>query len=449
MCFTFLANQLVLRIETSREKYMTATAAARRPRPWWVAVVNGMASYVDAAAIISMGTALVILQPVLGLSPVEIGIGSATLTFGVAIGALVGGRLGDQLGRRPVFMTTMALIIIGAAILILAPSFVTIVIGAALIGVGTGGDLPVSLATIAEAADDSNRGKLLGLSNIFWLVGALIPAILGGVVGNLGVLGAQILLAHIGIVALLLFVGRISIPESDVWIASKREHRNGIRTVRADRTSVRELLRGPYLAPFIALIVFYSLSNLVANTQGQFGTYMLVNFGSADVATASLLGLVTLPLGIVGFLWFMRIADKPSRFTYFTVGAVAYIAAPLVLAIFGISIPTYLVAAVLTLIGASFAFEGIMKVWSQESFPTLLRSTAQGTIVAVARFVAALVASITPLVAAAGPSVLYFTLAAVTTVGMGTAWFVFRKRTHHSEFDTESVTDPGLISTPR
>ena len=39
----------------------------RHVNPWWVAVVSGMASYIDSCAIISSGTALVIYQQTFGL----------------------------------------------------------------------------------------------------------------------------------------------------------------------------------------------------------------------------------------------------------------------------------------------------------------------------------------------------------------------------------------------
>lgn len=65
----------------------------------------------------------------------------------------------------------------------------------------------------------------------------------------------------------------------------------------------------------------------------------------------------------------------------------------LVIALFGVNATTYIVSIVFTVVGTAFAFEGIMKVWAQKSFPTLLRATAQGIIIAVARFFAALVAT--------------------------------------------------------
>ncbi|HBY22045.1 MAG TPA: MFS transporter, partial [Propionibacteriaceae bacterium] len=46
---------------------MTATAATRpAPNPWWVGLVCGMASYIDSAAIVGTGIALVIYQQTIG-----------------------------------------------------------------------------------------------------------------------------------------------------------------------------------------------------------------------------------------------------------------------------------------------------------------------------------------------------------------------------------------------
>lgn len=55
---------------------MGQVSSARQVRPWWVAVVSGMASYIDAAAIISFGVAVVIYQKALGLDPVHVGVAS-------------------------------------------------------------------------------------------------------------------------------------------------------------------------------------------------------------------------------------------------------------------------------------------------------------------------------------------------------------------------------------
>ena len=84
---------------------------------WFRTTAAGMASYLDAAAIISTGTALALYVGPLGISDAQFGQYSAILTFMIAVGALIGGRLGDLYGRRRVFLATMALYTVGAIVM--------------------------------------------------------------------------------------------------------------------------------------------------------------------------------------------------------------------------------------------------------------------------------------------------------------------------------------------
>ena len=415
-------------------------------RPWWVAVVSGMASYIDSAAITGFSTALVILQKDLGLQQWEVGVAAGALTLSIAVGALVGGRLGDRFGRRPVFTATMVLVVVAVVCLIAAPSFTVVTLGAVLLGFGTGADLPVSLATIAEAATDRNRGRLLGLSNLLWIMGIVMNTVLASIVGDAGRPGAQVIFAHIGVVAALVLLGRLTIPESPAWTAARAERRAGIATVRADRARVRDLLRAPYIVPFLALMAFYALTNLVANTSGQFGTYIVVTYGGATVGQAALIALPMVPVAVLGYLWFMKIADGPRRFVYFQVGAVLMIVSKLVVVVAGLNLVTYAISALLAAVGGAFAFEGIMKVWTQESFPTLLRSTAQGAIISVGRFAAAALAVVTPLILDSGVAILYALLTVFNVLGLGCAWLVFRRRAIPRVFDEETAPDPAAAA---
>ncbi|WP_245723742.1 MFS transporter [Paramicrobacterium humi] len=422
----------------SKEKLVPQSTSDRQTRPWWTAIVSGMASYIDAAAIVSFGTAMVLYQSAIGLTPGEIGLASGGLTFGIAFGAIFGGRLGDRFGRRPIFTITMVLIIGSTIALALAGSFPVIISSAVVLGIATGADLPVSLSTISEAASDENRGKLIGFSHLLWASGIIVCSFLSAGVASMGRLGAQILFVHITVVAALVLVGRLTIPESATWLTARNERRRGVATVRADRASIKDLLSVSYRTPFLGLLGFYALTNLAANTGGQFGSYLLVNAGGVDLQTATLIGLPFIPLGIVGALWFMKIADSSKRFTYFTVGAICWVVSQLVYAVFGISLATAIVAGLVGLVGTTFAFEGIMKVWTQEQFPTLLRTTAQGTIIAIARLFAAALATVTPLLVALSPNLFYLFLAIVIAVGCGLAWKVFRTRDGHNEFNSET-----------
>ena len=201
----------------------TTPAEAGHPNPWFVGVVSGMASYIDSCAIVSAGTALVIYQQSKGFSDSQVGLASSSLTFAIAFGALFGGRLGDRFGRKPVFSATMALIVCGSVLQVLAPGFTALLIGTIMVGFGTGADLPVSLATISETATDKNRGAIIGLSNLLWTAGILGAIGCATVVGDWGLRGGQILYAQVGVVALIVLLARLPIPESRVWLVARAE----------------------------------------------------------------------------------------------------------------------------------------------------------------------------------------------------------------------------------
>ena len=64
-----------------------------------------------------------------GLGAGSIGALSALLTFLFAIGALVGGRLGDRFGRRKVFTVTMIGLAVGIAVMAGAQNVAMLYIG--------------------------------------------------------------------------------------------------------------------------------------------------------------------------------------------------------------------------------------------------------------------------------------------------------------------------------
>jgi len=415
------------------------------PAPWRVATIAGMASYIDAAAIVGTGAAFVLYQGAGLLGPTDIGILSSALTLSIAAGALFGGRLGDRFGRRGVFLATMVLIVLGATGLIFSPNIALMLIGVIAVGLGCGADLPVSLATISEAASDANRGKLVGLSQVLWYTGIIATYALQLVIGGMGALGGQIVFGHVAVAALIVFVLRLSIPESAEWRTARTEREAGAASFRARTARVKDIVANKSLrVAFLSLLVFYSLTNLAANTKGQFGTYVNVNVVGLTVQQSSLISLLTLPISIAFAVWFMRIVDGRRRMVFFSIGVASLTAAFAVPAVFGFTLLTIIIAQLLFGFGSAFAFEGIMKVWTQESFPTLLRSSAQGAIIAAARVVAAALALWTPALLSA-PQVMYAILAVAVLVGAGVAGLTFRSRPRPADETPARVGETASI----
>ena len=126
----------------------------------------------------------------------------------------------------------------------------------------------------------------------------------------------------------------------------------------------------------------------------------------------------------------------------YAVGAVLLAGSCLIPVVFGFSLIPRVALSFFNAIGGAFAFEAIMKVWSQESFPTLLRSTVQGSVIGIARVLAAGVALITPALMNT-PTMAYLLLTIIVTVGLVCGWVGFR-RTGFDAFAEETLDASAL-----
>lgn len=407
----------------------TAPATVRiPPGVWKIATLAGMASYLDAAVIVTNGGSLVLYKG-MGVTDPQISQLSAILTFLFAFGALFGGRLGDRFGRRKVFTVTMVGLCIGAAVMAFAPSWEFLYLGVPLLGFAIGADLPVSLAMIAEEAPEGAKGKLVAFSHVLWMVAIAAVMALQVIVGHMDVMGGRIMWLHVMIVALVVLVLRSTMPESSEW---QRAHDLALQQETSPGNEVaashlRQLFRKPFVLPLVGLALFYGIVNLSANTGGQFSTLLYTEFAGLTVSQAGLVGLVALGVGLVTSLAFMRVVDTRYRYVFFLVGGIIYTGAQALPLVFGVHAWTLIGWSVLNAIGGMFAGEPMWKIWSQELFPTLLRSTAQGFTTFFTRILAALMALVTATLMEAGSGVLFtiLTVAVAFTTLLG--WFWLRR----------------------
>lgn len=403
-----------------------AAAPAAIPREAWrVALLAGMASYLDAGAIVTNGSALVLYKSQFGLDADQIGRLSALLTFLFAIGALLGGRLGDRYGRRQVFTATLVGLAGGIALMAFAPDVATLYLATALVGFCIGADLPVSMAMIAEEAPPGAKGRLIAFSHVLWMAAIIVVLLCQSLVGHLGALGGRLMWCHLLVVALAVLVLRSRLPESREWTAARARQRAGSGDADGmNGDTMRQLLRGPSLAPLVGLGLFYALVNLAANTSGQFKTLIYTTLGGLTVSQAGLVGLVALALSFVSTLVFMRTVDTTSRMRWFVWGGALYSGAQALPLMFGFQTWTLIACSLLSGVGGAFAGEPMWKIWSQELFPTLQRATAQGATTFFTRMVAAAAALVTPHLLEAGPHILYgtFFVAIACTTVLGSVW---------------------------
>jgi EmrB/QacA subfamily drug resistance transporter len=103
-------------------------------------------------------------------------------SYGLFLGALilVGGSLGDLLGRRRIFVTGVAIFAIASAGCGLASNIQQLIIARSIQGVGAALLVPGSLAIISVSFDEKSRGQAIGTWSGFTAITTAIGPVLGG-----------------------------------------------------------------------------------------------------------------------------------------------------------------------------------------------------------------------------------------------------------------------------
>jgi MFS transporter, SP family, inositol transporter len=370
---------------------------------WRWTILAGMASYLDAGSIVALGVGLALWQEYLHMSSTTVGLLAALgpNAIGAALGALIGGRLGDLFGRKRIYQYDLLVYAFGILLMTFSVNLPMLMIGTFIVGVAVGADVPTSLALIGEFSPSKARGRLMGLSQVAWSLGPIVVFVLAFALSSYDLLGSRIVLAHLFVVAIVTWVLRRGMVESARWTAasgaaeaertSDPEAQPEEAPVPADplaASRLRGLFSGPTLAAIVFTTVVYLFWNLAAGTFGVFLPYILKTLGAQSQAASvalSCAGFVLTVLGVV--LVFMPFSDRSdsARRLMWGVGSVMQIGAFALALIFPFTTPVAIALIVFFGFGGALAGEPFYKTWSQELFPTMLRTTAQGLTFGVAR----------------------------------------------------------------
>ncbi|HTV90990.1 MAG TPA: MFS transporter [Stellaceae bacterium] len=153
------------------------------------------------------------------VTPAQIASIGSTTAAGLLIGALGQGEFTDRFGRKAVYQFNLLLFglaTIGAA---LAPSYMWLLVGRFLAGVGLGAEAPLCYAYVAEFSPRRIRGRMLAFMQFIggawpWPIGTLFA------LGFRDMIGWRGIWVVVGIAALIIFVLRFALPGSPRWLAT-------------------------------------------------------------------------------------------------------------------------------------------------------------------------------------------------------------------------------------
>ena len=171
----------------------------------------------------------------LGLSATEIGVANSAYLVGQVLGALCFGHLTDRLGRKRLFLVTLAIYLGATAASGLAPSYAVFVAFRLLAGSGIGGEYSAINSAIDELVPARVRGTIdLAINGSYW-VGVALGAgvtliVLDPRVFPIGV-GWRVAFGFGAILGLAIIVVRRHLPESPRWLLSHGFVRQAVAVV--------------------------------------------------------------------------------------------------------------------------------------------------------------------------------------------------------------------------
>lgn len=360
-----------------------------------VLLTAGMGFFTDAYDLFIIGVAMRLIDEEWDLSILDKSLVTSTALIASAVGAVIFGRVADLLGRKRIYGVEVLVLAAGAVASACAPNIVWLIIFRVILGLGIGGDYPVSSTIMSEYAGTRSRGMLVAL--VFAAQG------LGLIVGPLVVLALlatgmshgmawRVMLGLGAVPALSVFYLRRHIKETPRFTlaAGHAEEDAGRPTQDA-----AERWRKPRPGELLQL----AHGNLFGRLVGVSGAWFLMDFAyyANTVLSASLVSMIqtshdlwadtmtllalfaaaALPGYLVAAALMDRLGRKPIQIGGFTLMAVSFGLMGLVPNI------TEMFWLFVTLFGASFFFtecgpNTTTFVYPAELFPVHLRTTGHG-----------------------------------------------------------------------
>jgi MFS transporter, PHS family, inorganic phosphate transporter len=217
--------------------------------------VSGMGFFTDAYDLFVIGIVVALLKTEWNLSTGQVSwLNSATL-LASAVGAIVFGRIADILGRKRIYGYEVLILAIGALASAFAPNYTFLLICRIILGIGIGGDYPVSATIMSEYSGKQTRGRMVGLVFAMQGAGLIVGPLVASILLGSGISNDytwRILLALGAIPGLAVFYLRRQIHETPRFAAAGGAHEEAAAAIGAatgsapaPRSAVESKARNP------------------------------------------------------------------------------------------------------------------------------------------------------------------------------------------------------------
>ena len=117
---------------------------------WKIMFISGMGFFTDAYDLFIIGVVMALVKPLWHVGKLEESLVESTALLAAAIGALLFGRVADMLGRKRIYGVEVLVLAAGAIGCAFAPNIWWLIGLRFILGIGIGGDYPVSATIMSE-----------------------------------------------------------------------------------------------------------------------------------------------------------------------------------------------------------------------------------------------------------------------------------------------------------
>jgi MFS transporter, putative metabolite transport protein len=364
-----------------------------------VAVAAAGGQFSDGYALGTIGIALSLARGSLHLGALWLGaLGSASLA-GLFFGSLLLAPLSDRIGRRPLFVPTMAAFVVLSMLQWFATGPWQLLSLRLLLGLTLGVDYVVGCALVAEFSPRRTRGRLLALLVVMWSAGYTLAFIMGALLKSTGPDAWRWILASSAIPAGFIFLLRLNIPESPLWLIRRGRTAEAWRVIQchigrnvqlpavapvheAMGAEWAELFSPRYRGRTAIGAIFFTAQVI---PYFALGTFIPIVFRALGITSAYASGAVFNVFMLIGSGFGLWLIDRLTRRQYLV--GTFYISALTLsfLVVARTASPVTMIAA-----SAMFAFvlaaaTSLVFVYLPELFPTRLRASGIGIATAASR----------------------------------------------------------------
>ncbi len=284
---------------TARLQNMPGTVSSRRGG--WMMISTIL---IEAWDLYAISFLLIFIKNEYHPSAIQLGLATAAVQGGALIGALVGGYVADQLGRKRVFILTMILFIVLAIVQGFSQNIWDLIIIRFLIGIPLGSDISNGYAYIMESMPKGKREEMGSRWQFMFGVGEVLSIIVVTIMYVAGIdhqLLWRIGLALGAIPAIILLISRLKLPETPSSLVNRGRFKQAKESsmalfgdplemlpnedLRVDRVKVGDFLKVMWADPIKKrATIFGWISNAMQGAEfTAFGFYLPVILVTAGV----------------------------------------------------------------------------------------------------------------------------------------------------------------------